>query len=518
MSTPLWRRRPSPATRVATGLVSLMVSLILISDVFIGFLPDRRLEAGQRHAAAAAIVANRISDALRLGQGEELQGALAAAVRRQSLLQSAAVVTTAGDVLAQVGDAAQGWHLQPGDASTLLNVRAPIIANGRPWGELQLVFKPTLPDSLLGWLHDPLLQGLALLALLGWLAFQLYLRRVLRYLDPSTAVPERVRTAFDTLTEGVLVLDAECRVLLANKAFRLWHPRAAEALTGAPIESFDWLMAGLPGGTEAPLPWQRAIASNSATLGVRLHIAAPGQAPRHLVMNCSPITAGSSAHARGCLTTFSDVTELEERTEHLRQTLAQLSASQAEIELKNEELTRLATRDSLTGCLNRRSFMAETDLLFAQARAEGTPACVIMCDIDHFKQVNDEYGHAGGDRVIQATVKSLMRGLRVGDRLGRYGGEEFCIVLPGATTAQTLEIAERLRADVEANVGDAIREPANVKVTMSFGVAELQSTTPDPAQLIDLADQALYMSKQSGRNRVSSEQVLAKMTPEIETI
>jgi len=509
MMASLCRRRPSPATRVATGLVSLMVSLILISDVFIGFLPDRRLEAGQRHAAAAAIVANRISDALRLGQGEGLQGALAAAVRRQSLLQSAAVVTTAGDVLAQVGDAAQGWHLQPGDASTLLNVRAPIIANGRPWGELQLIFNPTLPDSLLGWLHDPLLQGLALLAVLGWLSFQLYLRRVLRYLDPSAAVPERVRTAFDTLTEGVLVLDAECRVLLANKAFRQSHPRAANTLTGASIDSFDWLLAGLPTGSDALLPWQRAIASNSATLGVRLHLEAPGQAPRHLVMNCSPISDGASAHARGCLTTFSDVTELEERTQHLRRTLAQLSASQAEIELKNEELTRLATRDALTGCLNRRSFMAETDLRFAEAQAHRTPACVIMCDIDHFKQVNDKYGHAGGDRVIQAAVKALTRGLRVGDLLGRYGGEEFCIMLPNATLAQTLEIAERLRADVEANVGDAIREPANVKVTMSFGVAELQPTTPDPAPLIDLADQALYLSKKGGRNRVTSEQALA---------
>ena len=75
-----------------------------------------------------------------------------------------------------------------------------------------------------------------------------------------------------------------------------------------------------------------------------------------------------------------------------------------------------------------------------------------------------------------------------------------CIMLPRATTAQALEIAERLRADVEANVGDAIREPANVKVTMSFGVAELQASTPDPAHLIDLADQALYLAKRSGAN------------------
>jgi diguanylate cyclase (GGDEF)-like protein len=516
--TPFFWRKLSPATRVAIGLVSLTLSLVLLADVFVTFLPDRLADAKRRHATAASLVATQISAALRDGDGRgtALQKPLALALQHEPQLAAAAVVSADGQPLASAGDMQAGWTLQASERSTVDNVRAPIFQADRPWGELRLVFKPTQPRDLAGWLRDPLVRGLLLVALLGFVSFQLYLRRVLRYLDPDAAVPERVRTAFDTLTEAVLVMDADGNILMANQPFRELQPGFTDYLTGASIDSLAWLTAGLPESADMA-PWRIAMERNVPSLGHDVVIEVPGQRRRRLVMNCSPINDGDSK-ARGCLTTFSDVTDLEERTEHLRQTLVELSASQAEIEQKNKELVLLATRDALTGCLNRGSFMAETDQRFAEAKAHGTPACVVMCDIDHFKQVNDKYGHAGGDRVIQAAVKAITRGLRVGDLLGRYGGEEFCIMLPGATLAQTLEIAERLRADVEANVGDAIREPANVKVTMSFGVAQLHSSTPDPATLIDLADQALYLSKKGGRNRVTSEAALRAARTEPQTV
>jgi diguanylate cyclase (GGDEF)-like protein/PAS domain S-box-containing protein len=505
----------SPATRVATGLVSLMLSLVMIADLIAGFLPDRRDAAAHSHTITATRVTTQLTRALRSGDPQALQEALSAAVGQQPSLRSGAIVSIDGSPLALVGDHEHGWELQPGDASTLTNVHSPIIADGQPWGELQLVFRSTRPDSLIAWLRDPLVQGLLLASLLGFVSFQLYLRRVLHHLDPNSAVPERVRSAFDTLTESVLVLDADGNVLLANKAFQRLHPDALKNLTGRPAASIDWLVASLP-QRSAGLPWRIAIADNKASVGHALNVDLPGRERRELVMNCSPINDGSRT-AKGCLVTISDVTDLHERTRRLAQTLEALSTTQAEIRSKNEKLTLLATRDALTGCLNRGSFMAETDQRFAEAKANGTPACVIMCDIDHFKQVNDSYGHAGGDRVIQAVVKSLGSGLRASDLLGRYGGEEFCIMLPGATLAQALEVAERLRAAVEAEVGDALREPADVKVTMSFGVAQLDRATADPATLIDRADQALYLSKKVGRNRVTSEAALRAAQTEPET-
>jgi diguanylate cyclase (GGDEF)-like protein len=200
------------------------------------------------------------------------------------------------------------------------------------------------------------------------------------------------------------------------------------------------------------------------------------------------------------------VTELHERTEGLRVALVELHASREEIRQKNEELTLLATRDPLTGCLNRRAFLADSEraLAAAAAAAAGQPLCAIMCDVDHFKSINDRFGHGGGDEVLKAVAKALGRGLRTGDLLGRYGGEEFCIVLPDATLAQARVIAERLRAEVEANAGSAVRHLADVKVTMSFGVDVLGADMANFAALVDRADQALYRSKQTGRNRVTA--------------
>ena len=106
--------------------------------------------------------------------------------------------------------------------------------------------------------------------------------------------------------------------------------------------------------------------------------------------------------------------------------------------------------------------------------------------------------------MLKAVARALGRGLRAGDLLGRYGGEEFCVVLPDASLEQALAIAERLRAEVEANAGSAVRQFDDVKVTMSFGVEQFGGDAAQFAALVDHADQALYRSKQNGRNRVTA--------------
>jgi len=126
-----------------------------------------------------------------------------------------------------------------------------------------------------------------------------------------------------------------------------------------------------------------------------------------------------------------------------------------------------------------------------------------MCDIDHFKRFNDRYGHAVGDEVIRALVRTLQAGLRQHDLLCRYGGEEFCIILPETTLAQAAEIAARLRSEVELHAGSSVRTTEGLQITSSFGLAGLAADMRDPAELIDRADSALYQSKEGGRNRVT---------------
>ena len=502
--TRLQRWLLSPATRIALGLVSLTVTLILLGEMFTGYPVDRSELVQRYNGQVARSLGQEVATGLNSGTNgaAAVQRALAAMRQRENRLLSARVLSLDGQTMAQVGDHAALWYLAPLAASTVDNIRVPLMMNNQSWGEVQTAFVPAHPTTLAGWLREPFVHWLAFVAGVGWLVYLLYLRRVLRHLDPNAAVPERVRAAFDTLTEGVLVLDPIGRVMLANQAFCGLQDQERDSLVGQDAADLPWLMAALPTEQRALAPWRLAVQSKEPVLNVPLRLQVPGQIERQLVMNCAPIADGG--RVRGCLASFADVTQLQERTERLRVALDELSASQREIERQNEELTLLATRDALTGIFNRRSLMQQADQRFGEAKAGNTLISCIMCDIDHFKAVNDKFGHAGGDQVIQGAAKALQRGLRLNDFVGRYGGEEFCVMLPGGSLEQAREVAERLREDIEANLGDALREHRGVRVTMSFGVAEISAEIADSAALIDLADQALYHAKKNGRNRVTA--------------
>ena len=119
------------------------------------------------------------------------------------------------------------------------------------------------------------------------------------------------------------------------------------------------------------------------------------------------------------------------RTAQLQGALSELEASRQKIEAQNEELKGLANIDPLTGCLNRRAFFEQAELVLKKAREDGSPVCCVMTDIDKFKHFNDTYGHAVGDQVLVQVARVLKAALRPSDILCRYGGEEFCILLPG---------------------------------------------------------------------------------------
>jgi len=507
-----WRTRLSPravgpATRVALGLVALMLMLLLLVDVFVrGFMPDPTEQARRERKLAVQALAGQVVGSLQARGGQSLSQVLGQALQAHPDMRSAAVLTREGHTAAS-GDHARVWTLAPDAPSTLENVRILLTVDDHPWGELQVGFTPVLPTNWLAWLRLPLVQGLLALVSLGFLVFYLYLRRAMVYLDPSRVVPDRVRAALDTLTEGVLVLDTRDTVLMANRAFS--ELAGGAALTGHSIDSLGWLLDATRPLGSAP-PWRLAQDRNEAQIGLHLDLSTPAGA-RHAIMNCSPIS-DDDGPARGCLISLSDVTELQERTEQLREAMAELEASQAEIRRKNEELVLLATRDPLTGCLNRRAFFDSSATVLAEAERQGLPVSCVMCDIDHFKRINDTYGHAGGDLVLQAVSKALGRGLRNGDLLARFGGEEFCLLLKDTSLVQAREIAERLRADIEAHAGQSVRQFEGVRVTMSFGIEVHGARQTDLDAVLDFADQALYHSKKSGRNRVTAYEDLPAQT------
>src|SRR5262249_45465183 len=167
------------------------------------------------------------------------------------------------------------------------------------------------------------------------------------------------------------------------------------------------------------------------------------------------------------------------------------------IELQ-ERLRIEAMHDSLTGLLNHGAFLELLDKEIVKAHRQQTSLAVIMADLDHFKAINDRYGHPTGDSVLREAASRLRLSLRASDVIGRYGGEEFIVAVPGCNTADAAALAERFRSSI---CDEPIEVPSGkIKVTVSLGVA---AAAINPAiNLVGAADEALYRAKGAGRNRV----------------
>ena len=172
-----------------------------------------------------------------------------------------------------------------------------------------------------------------------------------------------------------------------------------------------------------------------------------------------------------------------------------------EIRQLNRKLARIATVDSLTGLFTRRHFLQRLQQELERARRGGHAVSLLLIDLDHFKHVNDTYGHQMGDAVLRRLGNYLREQVRAIDVAGRYGGEELCILLPETPVTAAAQIAERLRQEIEA-LSFETEDGQAFAVTASFGVAQWREHTTAEV-LISEADKALYASKESGRNRVS---------------
>ena len=174
-----------------------------------------------------------------------------------------------------------------------------------------------------------------------------------------------------------------------------------------------------------------------------------------------------------------------------------------ELQGKNRLLEELIKKDGLTGLYNHRYFQERFAEEFSRARRYDFPMSCIMLDIDHFKQINDNYGHQAGDEILRSLAKIVMASVRDVDIAARYGGEEFALILPHTKLENSLILAQRLREKVEGNI--FLFNETQIRVTISLGAAGIPEN--DPASYIELirfADEALYVAKKSGRNRVES--------------
>ncbi len=496
--------RLSPSISITLGLVSLTLVLYLFLDVFVGIVPNEEQSLKQSRDQVSSNLALELGTLLRAGDTEMLQRVMRNIQKHDGDILSIGIRDTQGKLLAQSGLHWKLWTPPPENRSTLNNVQVPLYdRDHKPWVRVEVNFRPHSNGSLLELLQRPSVAMPLSLLFGGFIAFYLYLRRVLQHLDPSKVIPGRVSTALDTLTEGVIIFDTRGRIMLVNESIKAIHPEAEAIRVGQKSDAQEWLCAGYRDSGTMP-PWKRVLQTSKKITGEPMILPQGNERFKKFIVNASPIHDGEQK-IRGCLVTFQDVTRQE-------QIMAKLRESQRKIQAQNEALQHLANYDQLTQLLNRRAFYERGEEMFSRHKRSGKPLAFVMCDIDHFKSVNDNYGHPVGDEAIRAVTSLLRDNVRDIDIVGRYGGEEFCVLVPGLTPTQVAAFAENLRATIEQGAGPAVKSVPGLKLTSSFGVSIL---TPGVASLdafIEQGDQALYQSKKNGRNVVSIYQETTKET------
>jgi diguanylate cyclase (GGDEF)-like protein/PAS domain S-box-containing protein len=474
----------------------LLTGSILIGLDLIGLFPASADAVAESRIRLCEMLAAQAAPAAQRNDLAAIRGALLVAANQNEDVLSAGLRASNGRLLAASRDHRMHWDPDRPEGSTSTHVRVPVFKDGARWATIEVRFMRAGPEGVLGTLwHRPLIRLVLLVSAVGFVVYLIYLRRTLRHLDPSAVIPARVRTALDVMAEGILLLDQDERIVLANAAFGARLGRSPDKLMGVKVSTLGWKRTSSPEALES-FPWADSINLSLTSTGTTLRLeTSPGEL-RVFVVNSSPVLDGWG-RPKGAIATFDDVTELERKTVELEEALGMLEKSQEEIEHQNQELQVLARRDPLTGVANRRSFFAGLETQFAAARNRDQDLCCIMADIDHFKLINDTNGHAIGDEVIRRIAEALAAEVRSTDGVCRYGGEEFCILLPGAPIEAATRVAERIRGKVQS--------PGftRVPVTVSFGVSSILFGATRPPDLINQADEALYASKEAGRNRVT---------------
>ena len=307
----------------------------------------------------------------------------------------------------------------------------------------------------------------------------------------------------DSLHEGVLLYDERGRILIANRQAGLLLGAPQASMIGQSIENLrdDFLDADSKPITASQLPYRQCLKSGkpieNACVGFRGH---PGRSSEFHWFNVSaiPLFRAEEKSPYGVLSSFSEITDRLEHEEQLNSHVKALAAAhhelkerQALLEQANAQLEALAVTDGLTGLFNHRAFQERLEEL---AR-DSDELSLVLIDVDNFKHYNDAFGHPEGDGVLRRVAIMLRESVRDKEVTARYGGEEFAIILPGLD-------AEAARLFGEELCQAIARSPwPNRSVTISAGVATLTPSCSTPACLIRAADEALYASKHTGRNR-----------------
>ena len=493
----MFRFKLSTTARLTLGLTSVTALAVMLSFT-LGLFPNTRQTIVQSRAAFCESLAIHFSLLATKGETPLMETSLRAIAARNLEIRSVAVRKATGELQLQVGDHAANWKATADGSSTDSQMYVPIMSGNEPWGTVEVCFQP-FASGWFGFVMEPVYRVLAFVTLTGALGFFLFLKRTLTLLNPSKVIPGRVRSALDTLTQGLVITDNHDRIVLANQSFANTLGRPADSLVGMNANLLPWREKDEITSNGKSLlrerPWTTAFKTSAPLTGTLLDLQINHESRRTFVVNAAPVFNDKHV-CQGVLASLEDVTPLEQKKHELHLVIDKLHKSTDQVRQQNKELERLATTDPLTGCLNRRAFFARFESLWDKAERHSLPISCVMVDIDFFKSVNDEHGHPMGDEVLKGVAALLRNNAGPTDFVARFGGEEFCILMFNQTLEDAAIVAEGLRLGIQGCQFE------KVSVTASLGCATRTSQTISPQQMLEEADKSLYFAKRNGRNQV----------------
>ncbi|MGR5411196.1 diguanylate cyclase [Vibrio astriarenae] len=295
----------------------------------------------------------------------------------------------------------------------------------------------------------------------------------------------------DTMDAGLVVLDLDNNVVVWNHFMQSYSGIPSQSILGHNL--FD----SCP---ELPKVWLEAKIANATMLETRCFSSWESRPYLFAFKNFSPVSHGNQFMYQDVV--FTPLKSLCGGVSHIAIQINDVSETahhKIYLNTTNKQLSELSRKDGLTNLFNRVSWEQSLQKEFERMLCAMQPCSLVMFDIDHFKKINDTFGHHVGDEVIRATARTLKKSVRKSDVCGRYGGEEFTVLLPDTCAEQAELFAERLRENIEKTSVE--HEGQKIRFTISLGVCQYHTEFKSHIDWLNSADEALYRSKDGGRNQ-----------------
>ena len=484
----------SSKARIAIGQASIIVSLVLIAAL-LGLLPNETNITRQARLTLAETIATNASLYITRSDIQRMHATLEVTVKRNPELLSAGVRRRDDKLLADIADHSLAWVPVEGVGSTDTDIVVPVWEGDQQWGQVELRFSPIEASGILGFITNPVSIFILFLSTSSFIIFFWYLGKMLKQLDPSQAIPDRVRSALDTMAESLIVMDVKQNIVLANQAFATMVGQPAEKLVGLKASSFAWKNHEDDTSVEK-YPWKIAMDSGKPITNHIVRLQLSDDSKKSFMVNCSPVLL-PGGKVGGVLVSLDDVTELEEKDIELRRSkdeaeMANRAKSEFLANMSHEIRTPMNAILGFTELLRRDRGGLQPDQRkhLNTISSSGQHLLDLINDILDLSKV--EAGHLDVETIDCKPVQLIQQVLQTMKVKADEKGLTLNFIADSALPDVISTDPGRVRQILTNLIGNSIKFTDSGAVTVRAGVPDRS----DPQLKIDVVDTGIGMTEQ----------------------